>query len=250
MYFCSNFTIMTVITPEQKLADVILKNYNLIPVVNSFGIELGFGDKTIKAICTEHQIDAVFFSVLLNMINSASYVIDKHISILNTNQLVDYLRRTLRNYKTSQISVIDIHIAQLMASSSDKNEHLQLIENFFSQFKIEFNQYESDINNALYGVIESAYACFLQEKEYIFGLEYPDFELFRERFYQLNEKLSDMKSLLIKYLSGSFDRRIRNAIIYIISRFEEDMHDSMRLQYKLLKPMTKEMFDKIRIEHE
>ena len=249
MYFCSNFIVMIVITPEQKLADVILRDYNLIPVVNSFGIELGFGDKTIASICSKHQIDAVFFSVLLNVISSESYVLDKQINVLNTSQLLDYLRKTLANYKVSQINVIDIHIAQLIASSSGENEHLQLIENFFFQFKTEFNQYESDVNIQLYDVIESVYDGFFCK-----GMKptckFPDFELFREHFYQLNEKLSDMKSLLIKYLSGNFDRRIRNAIIYIISRFEEDMHNYMRLQYKLFKPMMQEVFNQIQTEHE
>ena len=242
--------IMIVITPEQKLADVILRDYNLIPVVNSFGIELGFGDKTIASICSEHQIDAVFFSVLLNVISSESYILDKHISILNIHQLLDYLKKTLCNYKSSQINVIDIHIAQLIASSTGKNEHLQLIENFFFQFKAEFNLYESDVNTQLYDVIESVYDNFCRKDNPECMYEFPDFELFRNRFYRLNEKLSDMKSLLIKYLSGNFDRRIRNAIIYIISRFEEDMHNYMRLQNKLFKPMIREMFNQIRIEHE
>ena len=243
---------MIIITPEHKLADVVLRNYHLIPVINRFGIELGFGEKTIAEICMEYQIDADFFSALLNTISFESYNIsEKKLKVVNTSQLIQYLKNTLENYTDSQISVIEIHIRQLLNSSPEKNPHLQLIENFFIQFKEEFLQYVEDVNHDLfYSVItiHTQYIC--KKKKSSDDLTLPDFNAFQERYYPLSEKLSDMKSLLIKYLIGNFDRRVRNAIIYIISRFETDMHDYMRLQHRLLGAMTKDMLTQIQQANE
>jgi regulator of cell morphogenesis and NO signaling len=41
------------IEKDMKLADVIHHDFNLIPVINRFGIQLGFGDGTIEQICKE-----------------------------------------------------------------------------------------------------------------------------------------------------------------------------------------------------
>ncbi|MCD7973969.1 MAG: hypothetical protein LUG18_15135 [Candidatus Azobacteroides sp.] len=232
---------MTIITPEQKLADVILRNYHLIPVVNRFGIELGFGDKSISEVCREHAINEEFFAALLNTISYESYFSDKKLNVANMLQLVDYLKKTLINYKESQIGVIEIHIQQLINSSPEKNKHLQLIENFFFQFKEEFLSYEKDVNKEMFELASRMYTDYKEKNTMASGYELPDFETFQEKYEQLTEKLSDMKSLLIKYLSGNFDRRIRNAIIYIISRFEADFYTYIRLQNRLLQPMMKEV---------
>jgi regulator of cell morphogenesis and NO signaling len=232
---------MTIITSEQKLADVVLRNYTLIPVVNRFGIELGFGDKTIEAICAEHKIDAAFFVTLLNTISIESYYSNEKLKMANTMQLIDYLKKTLENYKHSEINVIEIHINQLRDSCPEENIHLQLIENFFIQFRHEFRQYVDDITRNLFEVVAGIFQQASSRQSENPPHELPDFAGFQHTCMQLNEKLSDMKSLLIKYLTGKFDRRIRNAIIFIISRFEQDIHNYMRLQYRLLKPMTQEM---------
>jgi regulator of cell morphogenesis and NO signaling len=79
---------MTIITPDNKLADVVLRNYHLIPVINRFGIELGFGDKKISEICRDYQIDADFFAALLNTISYESYFSDKSLNASNTLQLI------------------------------------------------------------------------------------------------------------------------------------------------------------------
>ncbi len=237
---------MTIILPENKLADVILHNYQLIPVINRFGIELGFGDKKIDEICNEHQIDAYFFTTLLNTISYESYFSEKKLNISNTLQLIDYLRKTLFNYKETELNVIEIHIKQLTASCSEPNKHLRLIDDFFIQFKSEFLQYIDAINTGLFEQVEKIYSQFIQKEKTISQeLKLPDFEYFQNKCIQLNDKLSDMKSLLVKYLTGNFDRRIRNAIIYIISRFEIDIQIYMRLQNRLLKPMAKEMLTQI-----
>lgn len=239
---------MTIIIPENKLADVILRNYHLIPVVNRFGIELGFGDKKISEICEEHSIDAEFFAALLNTISYESYYSEKKINVSNTLQLIDYLKMTLLNYRESQISVIEIHIKQLIDSCSEPNEHVRLIEDFFTQFKAEFTGYTEDVNKDLFENIVRIYDRYTQNnKDVPENMKLPGFEYFRDAAIRLNEKLSDMKSLLVKYLTGNFDRRIRNAIIFIIARFEIDIHNYMRLQYRLLKPMTKEMLTQISI---
>ena len=44
-----------------KMASVIFNNYDLLPVINRFGIKPGFKDLTIQDICEKKQINTEFF---------------------------------------------------------------------------------------------------------------------------------------------------------------------------------------------
>jgi hypothetical protein len=52
---------MKLLTANTKMADAIHSNYMLIPVVNRFGIRLGFGEKTIATVCSKLDIDVECF---------------------------------------------------------------------------------------------------------------------------------------------------------------------------------------------
>ena len=43
------------------MAEVIHLDYRLIPVIGHFGIEYGFGNKTVAEVCIENNINVWFF---------------------------------------------------------------------------------------------------------------------------------------------------------------------------------------------
>ena len=47
------------IEKDMKLADVIHHDFNLIPVINRFGIHLGFGDSTIEQLCIKQDVNTI-----------------------------------------------------------------------------------------------------------------------------------------------------------------------------------------------
>ena len=55
-----------IITKETKMADVIHMNYFTLSMLNRFGIDLGFGDKTVEEVCNQKNIDSDFFLEIIN----------------------------------------------------------------------------------------------------------------------------------------------------------------------------------------
>lgn len=45
--------------PDDKLISIIRDNYNTLQSLGSFGINLGFGDKTVKEVCEDHHGQSV-----------------------------------------------------------------------------------------------------------------------------------------------------------------------------------------------
>ena len=64
---------MALINAETKLCDVILHEPSVIPVINRFGIILGVGDKSIRTVCEEKNLDCEFFVTILNTFINEDY---------------------------------------------------------------------------------------------------------------------------------------------------------------------------------
>ena len=46
---------------EDKMISIIRDNYNILQSLGSFGINLGFGDKTVREVCDEQNVDTYTF---------------------------------------------------------------------------------------------------------------------------------------------------------------------------------------------
>ena len=55
---------MKQIHPDMKMADLIEANYHLLAVLSRFGIEGGFGERTVREICTKNRLDADTFLLI------------------------------------------------------------------------------------------------------------------------------------------------------------------------------------------
>ncbi len=52
--------------PDDKLISIIKDNYNTLQSLGSFGINLGFGDKTVKEVCESQGVDTYTFLAVIN----------------------------------------------------------------------------------------------------------------------------------------------------------------------------------------
>ena len=52
--------------PEDMMIDMIRDNYNILQSLGSFGISLGFGDKTVEEVCQEQGVDTFTFLAVVN----------------------------------------------------------------------------------------------------------------------------------------------------------------------------------------
>ena len=52
--------------PEDKMINLIKDNYDLLQSLGCFGISLGFGDKTVREVCDEQNVDTYTFLSVVN----------------------------------------------------------------------------------------------------------------------------------------------------------------------------------------
>ena len=72
--------------------------------------------------------------------------------------------------------------------------------------------------------------------------------IFEDRHDNIQEKLSDLKNLLIKYFPPANDRYIRIRMLNELIDFEEDLINHARIEDKVLIPVVKQLEKQLRLK--
>ena len=60
----------------------------------------------------------------------------------------------------------------------------------------------------------------------------------------MEEKINDLKNIIIKYLPGSYTSHIRMQVLYEIFKIENDLHKHAMVENKLLIPIVAKLESK------
>ncbi len=233
------------IEKDMKLADVIHHDFNLIPVINRFGIQLGFGDGTIDQICKERNVNVAFFLTILNTYHDPQYFPKKHLQSFPANALVTYLHRAHEYYLEQKIPEIKELITKLTDESYNEHKNdFKLALNFFEE-------YERELTAHIDREEESVYPYVIDLEKVIDSGTDPDQILARMQAYSITdyenehenveEKLYDLKNLIIKYLPSVQKDAISYKILLELFDLEKDLREHARIEDMILVPKVEAM---------
>ncbi len=237
---------MKLFTANMKMAEVVHGNYLLLPVINRFGISLGFGEMSVKAVCKKHKIDVNFFLTIINTFTHEQYFLEKKLQALNVLMIVDYLIKTHKYYVETEVPLIEKLINNLLRYLPADKKKLTLIRKFFLDYKRELLDHLKREEEITFPYVKKVYKLFkkqnLTEKEKRMLSKY-SMHIFEEEHTDVDEKLYDLKNILIKYVSGDSMRDVFNEVIFELFRLEKDIKDHTRIENKILLPLVEEMED-------
>lgn len=219
----------SVFTREHRMADLVLSNYNLLPIINRFGIRLGFRDKTVEQICRERNVNPDFFLAIINTYINPDFLPDSGLVNVPVTSIVDYLQQTHRYYIDYNVPEIERLLNLLLQSSSSQN--LQLIEKFYLDYKVELIEHIQNEEVQVFPYVLNL----VNERKRIQNYSIHAFE--REHT-DLDEKLSDLRNLIIKFLEPTYNDNYCNDFLYALQRFEDDLKDHTRIEDKILVPIV------------
>ncbi len=224
---------------EMKLADVIHHDYNLVPVINRFGIVLGFGDDSIERICNKKQIDIDFFLTILNAFHDPQLLDTEFLQSFSANLLIDYLQKTHNYYLSNKIPEIESLIEYMISECVNNKDSYILLQKFFEEYKKELVKHIDREESRVYPyVIELDHAH--QNKSISGSLlskikEY-SIASYEEEHDNVEEKLTDLKNIIIKYLPPSENQKNKFKLLKELTILEKDLHDHARIEDLILVP--------------
>ena len=227
-----------IITKDVKLCQIIDADKRALVLFPRFGIDLGFGDMTVEEICDQKGIDLQFFLLMVNTFLNPGYFPDKQLMSVDVDMLIGYLVESHNFYLEERIPYLQSLIKKFK-ESVDHPATAQL-EKFFDQYIIEVKEhlaYEDETAFPYMAMISS----FRSDAERSVGkIEY-SVDVFEERHDNIQEKLSDLKNLLVKYFPPANDRYLRIRLLNELVDFEEDLINHARIEDKVLIPVVRQI---------
>ena len=236
-----------------KMADLILLNYQLLPIINRFGINLGFGEQTVQQICEQNKININFFLEIVNAFHDKKYFPDKNLQKFSIQLIINYLSKTHEFFTEVKLLAIENMINQLINNYKCQNrQKIALIKNFFLEYKKEFILHVEYENNTVYPyvlLVENAFIS--QTKENIRKIRQNNYsiEKYANEHSDVQAKLFDLKNILIKYLPQPYETNLCNHILFDIFELETDLFNHQRIEEKVLIPKIYAMENKLKIEN-
>lgn len=221
-----------IILKDMKMSELLLTNYSLILILERFAIELGVKEKTIESICKESNVNTEVFLFILNLHNDISYLSKASFDDLDIREIIQYLCRS-HVYYTSEVFPAIIKSIHSMSTSNQKPENLMLLR-FFEEYKKEVDEHFSYENTIAFPYILSLLAPGKSTKKK------NDYSVlaYKEHHDNLEEKLDDLKRLLIQYLPPQNDCVMRRKILIALFEFEKDLMVHALIEDDILIPLV------------
>jgi regulator of cell morphogenesis and NO signaling len=226
------------------MADVIHTNYFTLSVLNRFGIELGFGDKSVEEVCKKNNVDVDFFLEIVNAFVDKDYFPKKHLQTFSVKLITDYLQKTHNYYHQVKVPEIETLIEDMVDSCYTQKENLVLLKKFFNDYKQELLNHthrEEEVVFPYTLAIDKAYNSEKLDNSVIHLMETYSIEIFENEHDNIEEKLFDLKNIIIKYLPQPKDSKLCNKLLYELFNLEQDIYDHSRIEEKVLVPKIREM---------
>ncbi|MFW6257579.1 MAG: hemerythrin domain-containing protein [Prolixibacteraceae bacterium] len=218
---------MEIFSKDHKAYRLIHHNYNLLPVLNRFGIQLGLKDKTIETVCKERNINPDFFLAIVNTFSNEEYFPQEELLSFSPLEIIEYLKRTHRYYLNYVITKLDFQLEQLVDSRTSESQGLQMVNQFYKKYKEELKEHIDYEEKKVFPYIEKMVLKNKAEEDYTITL-------FEKEHTNVDEKLNDLKNLIIKYLIPDYDPNLCNEFLITLFRFEQDIYDHARIEDVIL----------------
>ena len=166
---------------DDKLISLIKDNYNVLQSLGSFGINLGFGDKTVREVCEAQNVDTYTFLAIVNLAINGYKSFDDF-SRISIPTLMHYLHASHEYYLGFQLPFIRKELVDAL----DENDNLaRLILKLYDEYADEINKHMKYEEKFLFPYVES-----LQKGDPI--KDY-DIETFSKHHGQTDQKLRELK---------------------------------------------------------
>lgn len=195
---------------SDKMISLIRDNYNLLQSLGSFGISLGFGDKTVKQVCDDQNVDTNTFLAVVNFTINGYRGMDD-VSRLSVPTLLQYLKASHDYFIGFQLPFIRKELVDAL----DENDNLaRLILKLYDEYSRSVTQHMKYEEKTVFPYVESLIAGKPMANYAI--------DMYSKHHGQESSKLRELKSIIIKYFPGDCLRNNQlSATLYDIYNNEE-----------------------------
>ncbi len=222
--------------PEDKLFDIISDNYSLLQVMSRFGISLGFGDKTVKEVCENNDVDCRTFLAVANFMAEGFSRLKDPENEISIPALVGYLRQSHSYFL--EFSLPAIRRKLIEAIDCSENEVAFLIIRFYDEYMREVRRHMEYEEKTVFKYVDAL----LDEK----GANNYQISTYSKHHDLVGEKLSELKNIIIRFCPAQLNGNLLNAVLFDIYACEEELNVHCKVEDYLLVPSILKLERRVR----
>lgn len=214
------------------MSELIDADYRLLLLLNRLNISLGFGEKSVDAVCKENGFDTDCFLFLASYQSNKSIInIEEAFGALPLEPFLRYLKSSHSYFLEKRLPNIRRKL-ELVFDTSEKGLK-DVVLNFFDNYTKEVEEhmlYEDEVVFPyVYSLINDS-----GEKKY-------SINIFEQRHNDIEGKMNDLKQILMKYLPGTIDQMLMVNILTELYMSEEELEAHTFIEDSLVIPRVKEI---------
>ncbi len=225
------------IKPDSKASDIIEHNPLLLLLFEHLKIPLGFHEKTVEQLCSDYTIELRLFLVIANLFNGFNPHLSEVDSLKDIRLIISYLENNHKHYTTEKFPLLTSYISEITKLNS--HPEIELLKRFFDEYLDEVAEHLKYENNIVFPyVLNLAYPT--KDEAISEGNKYSMAE-YRSHHDDIEEKLTDLKNLLIRYLPPDKDMQVRRRLILTLNELEFDLHIHSLIEESVLTPIVEKL---------
>ncbi len=219
--------------PDDKLINIIKDNYSVLQSLGSFGINLGFGDKTVKEVCEDQNVDTHTFLAVINFTING-YRDNDDAQRLSISTLIHYLRASHAYYLDFQLPTI----RKELAGALDESDNLaRLILRLYDEYAHDIKRHMQYEEKMVFPYVEALES----------GEPTPDYDIdtYSKHHSQTDVRLRELKNIIIKYLpSDGLRNNQLTATLYNIYNCEQWLAEHAEVEEMIFIPAIRRLEQK------
>ena len=220
---------------DDKMISIIRDNYNILQSLGSFGINLGFGDKTVPEVCEEQNVDTYTFLAVVNFTINGYKEYD-NADRLSLSTLLHYLKASHAYYIDFQLPFIR---KELVEALDEKDNLARLILKLYDDYAHSITNHMKYEEKMVFPYVQALIDGNVNATF--------DIETFSKHHIQVDQKLKELKSIIIKYLpSDGLHNNQLSATLYDIYNNEEWLTHHSEVEEEIFIPAVRNEERKLR----
>jgi len=226
------------LTADLKISDVVFDNPRILLLLEHFGIYFPLQEKTISEICRENKLNPEVFLAFANLYYGTVHAYPVAFSHKDTQSIISFLKNGHHYYLLEKFPDIRQNLLQLYEANHERE--ISMVEKFFNEYFNEVTEHLKYEDEVVFPYIASLYQQILMNKSFEEPVSY-SVEEYKEHHNDIEEKLSDLNNLLVKYLPRKDDQKIRRRLILCLSELEYDLTIHANIEDLILIPLVERM---------
>ncbi len=225
-----------------KIHDIICDEPTLLQMMCRFGIPMGVGEKSVRDVCVENNVDTITFLAVANFIKHGEVVAQKYVNLVSVESLVNYLQQAHNFFLDFQLPSIRRKLLEAIDCSINKDDVSFLILKFYDEYIGQVRKHMSHENKKVFTYV----------RQLLTGTRTADFEisLFAKSHIGIDKKLQELKNIIIKYYSPTEKVDLLHSVLLDIFNCEKDLRIHCEVEDALFVPAVQLLESNITISND